>query len=183
MKQLNVVTGEGTRRRNMNCDTGNKTQVFHKARRRSCSEQDNMGSKPLRGIHVSLFARRRKQAANKETDVATCMCGRDVGSWLWRFIRERTENTSLPWFEHEKPLKEIGLGHGATATCARVRSWAARDVFFYLHVLARRQKRKEGETKRRWWMIWGICNSLWVRFFVFFPRQMESTTIWKTCLA
>lgn len=118
MKQLNAVTREGTRRRNMNCDTGNKTQVFHKARRQSCSEQDNMGSKPLRGIHVSLFARRRKRAANKETDVATCMCGGDVRSWLWRFFRKRVENTSFPWFEHEKPHKGIGLGHGATAACA-----------------------------------------------------------------
>lgn len=159
MKQLNAVTRGGTRRRNMNCDTGNKTQVFHKARRRSCSEQDNMRSKPLRGIHVSLFARRRKQAANKETDVATCMCGGDVGSWLWRFFRERAENTSFPWFEHEKPCKEIGLGHGATAAC----------VLECVHVLARRQKGNEGGTKRRWWTIWGICNSLWVRFCFFFP--------------
>lgn len=118
MKQLNAVTGGGTRHGNMNCDTGNKTQVFHKARRRSCSEQDNMRSKPLRGIHVSLFARRRKQAANKEADVATRMCGRDVGSWLWGFFRERAENTRFPWFEHEKTRKEIGWGHGATAACA-----------------------------------------------------------------
>lgn len=41
----------------MNCDMGNKTEIFHKAQRRSGAEHDDMSSKPLWGIHVPLFAR------------------------------------------------------------------------------------------------------------------------------
>lgn len=185
MKQLNAVTGGVTRRRNMNCDTGNRTQVFHKARRRSCSEQDNMRSKTLRGIHVSLFARRRKQAANKETDVATCMCAGDVGSWLWRFFRGRAENTSFPWFEHEKPRKEIGLGHGATAACALqcVRELPGTCFSIYMCWLVDRRGMKEELNCGDGWSGGSVTHFGFVFFLLFFHRQTESITLWKTCLS
>lgn len=58
IQRLNVFTmGNCRRRRNMNCDMGDKTEIFHKAQRRSGAEHDDMRSKPLRGMHASLFAR------------------------------------------------------------------------------------------------------------------------------
>lgn len=46
----------------MNCDKGNKTEIFHKAQRWSGGEHDDMRSKPLWGIAcVLVCARRRRQ--------------------------------------------------------------------------------------------------------------------------
>lgn len=62
----------------MDCDKGNKTEIFHKAQRWSGGEHDDEIQTPLGNCMCPCL--RKKKAANRGgggTDVAcaTCMCG------------------------------------------------------------------------------------------------------------
>lgn len=99
----NVVTmGNCGRRRNMSCDMGKKTEIFHKAPRRSGAEHEDMSSEALRGTHVSLFV--REEGVERCGDRCCTSCVR---------VRRRREASSS-WFEHEKPSQHIDFRR---ATC------------------------------------------------------------------
>lgn len=87
--------GNCGRRRNMNCDMRKKSEIFHKAQRRSGAEHEDMSSEALRGTHVSLFVREEGVERCGDRCCTSCV-----------LVRLRREASS-PWFEHEKPSQHI----------------------------------------------------------------------------
>lgn len=63
----------------MNCDKGNKTEIFHKAQRQCGGEHDDMRYKPLWGIAcVLVCARRRRQTGGRQMLHALRACAAET---------------------------------------------------------------------------------------------------------